>query len=96
MQKSTLIGTRITSNTTLTLPDVTSLTISNWGSSELVVVVNDTPETIKAYDATLIEPYRFNVGGDSTRCDIRIIFQFVGGTGNASVWYKQYKEQNCK
>jgi len=77
----------------ITLAGITSLTISNYGQSELTVTINDVSRPIPAFSAAIGLPYTFDVPGDGSAFDIEMSFEFKAvGTKNAILDYRKIKE----
>lgn len=102
MLKSNTNGRSITTDETLRLQNVTSLNIANYGDVDMIVTMDDIPETIKAFDPDNNGfPYIFEIKGDGTASDIEIKLEFdaTGGrskSGNAVLRYKKLiTNENC-
>lgn len=91
MIKSGLTLQKITQDTNYSeLTDITSLTVSNMGASNLTLTVNDVPVLIPAFDPAFKVPFgSFNLPGDGTACAVRLAFSFNGGTGHAVLHYRK-------
>lgn len=94
MLKSGFTSIQINSDGPQYLKDITSLTISNYGNSELTVIVNDVPRIVPAFNPAIGVPYgSFNIPGDGTACEIKLELKFTGGIGKAILDYRKLK--NC-
>ena len=99
MLKSGFLSRQITEDTgRFTITDVTSLTISNYGGTDLFVTIDDKERKIPAFNGSIGVPFgSFNLPGDGTACDLDISFKFTGGTGNAMLDYRKLKQPlNCE
>ncbi|AXG72945.1 hypothetical protein DVK85_01335 [Flavobacterium arcticum] len=91
MVQSGFVSLPFTEDDSTTIEDVTSLTISNYGTTALTVSVNGVPRTVPAFNADIGVPFgSFNIPGDGTAtAKLEIKFAFVGGTGNAILDYRK-------
>lgn len=93
MNKSGLISQRYTANSEKEqLKDITSLTLSNYGETEITVTINNQSRKVPAFNPTIGVPFgSFNIQGDGTACDIDITIEFAGGTGECILDYRKFK-----
>jgi len=79
------------SSSLIKLTDVTSLTISNYGASDVTAVVNGISRKIVAFKPAIGVPYgSFNIPGDGTACDLDIRIE-MNGTGDVIIDYRKLK-----
>lgn len=96
MHKTGFNSIQYSSDDTIKLEGITSLTISNYGTSIVTVVINDVPRNIPALKPEIGVPFgSFNLPGDGTACDITITFKFAGGAGNAILDYRKLINPTC-
>jgi len=84
MEKSNLLSLLVTQDTTLDeIKNVSSFTVTNYGSSVLILEVNGISREVPAFDSgTYPVPVGcFTMDGDGTFCDIRLGFKFLSGKG---------------
>jgi hypothetical protein len=94
MRKSGFNSNKITGYIFLPLKDVTSLTISNYGSSIAKVTIDGIERDVPAYNPLIGVPFgSFNIPGDGTACDLDLYIDFVGGTGEVILDYR--REKTC-
>ena len=95
MEKSGFTSQRINKDEKLPeITGVTSLTISNYGDTDLTVIVNDVPRPVPAFNQDIKVPFgSFNLPGDGTACDVRIELKFQGGRGQAILDYRKLIKQ---
>ena len=91
MLRTGLVSIEINRNESKYLENITSLTISNYGDSELIVTINDVSRPIPPFSNEIGVPFgSFNLPGDGTVTDkITIDFTFTGGAGKAILDYRK-------
>lgn len=93
MLKTGFTSIQISQDTSQYLEDITSLTISNYGATDLTVVINDVARIVPKFSTEIGVPFgSFNLPGDGTACDIKLELKFVGGAGKAILDYRKIKE----
>lgn len=93
MNKSGFNSRLITKNEIIPLEGVTSLTLSNYGSEDLIVTVNDVSRIVPAFKPEIGVPYgSFNIPGDGTACNVTIEVKFNGTSKNAILDYRLIKK----
>ena len=96
MTKSGFKSLKISTDRTLHLKDVTSLTISNYGAFPITVIVDDVARPVPPFKEEIGVPFgSFNIPGDGTACSVSIQIKFNGNGGNAIIDYRLYKPQEC-
>ncbi|MGQ2982116.1 hypothetical protein [Flavobacterium sp.] len=74
----------------LTIENVTSLTISNYGNTVLSVTIGDVTRIIPPFNPAIGVPFgSFSLPCDGTACDLRISFNFDTGIGSAILDYRK-------
>ncbi|ALM50314.1 hypothetical protein AMR72_16335 [Flavobacterium psychrophilum] len=95
MLKTGFTSIQIDSDMPLYLEDITSLTLANYGTTPMKVIVNDVARTIPAFNAEVGVPFgSFNLPGDGTACKVKIEVKFDGGIGKAILDYRKLIK-NC-
>ncbi|MEE1897089.1 hypothetical protein V1389_02000 [Flavobacterium rakeshii] len=90
MKKTGFNAMQISNDIKLELKGVTSLTVANYGSDPLKVIVNDTPFPVLAFNTEIGVPYgSFNIPGDGTACDITLEIKFSGASKNSIISYRK-------
>lgn len=90
MKQSGLNALRISNDQPINLKGVTSLTVANYGSDPLNVVVSGVTFPVPAFNAEIGVPYgSFNLPGDGTACDITLEIKFSGNNKNAIITYRK-------
>lgn len=93
MNKSGFNSQLITNDDKIILEGVTSLTLSNYGTNDLTVTVNDVPRIVPAFKPEIGVPYgSFNIPGDGTACDVTLEVKFNGTSKNAILDYRLIKK----
>lgn len=90
--KSVLNGYLISNKDRLNLKNISSLSLSNFGNTELVVTCNNVSETIARFDTANNSAPNWSIDGDGTYCDIEIHIDFLpefNGTNKAILRYRQ-------
>ena len=77
-----------TKDEVIKLKNVTSLSISNQGETEIVVNLDNVPETLPKYDTDNGFAPSFDIPGDGSYSDFDITLKFTGGTGKAILRYR--------
>jgi len=97
MLPSTLQSEKVTQDTTIRLKDVTSLTVSNYGSADLQLTVNGVKRLVPAFNPTYRVPYgAYNLDGDNTAAEsVELKFEFEAGTKEAILDYRKLKNPIC-
>ncbi|MUV03176.1 hypothetical protein GN157_05585 [Flavobacterium rakeshii] len=95
MEKTGLISRNIGRDYKTELKDITSLTISNYGSDPITVVVNDVPRPVPAFNPEIGVPMSYNLPGDGTACNLTIEIKFNGNSKYAILDYRVYNPQAC-
>ncbi|QEE49610.1 hypothetical protein FUA48_08450 [Flavobacterium alkalisoli] len=96
MEKTGLISRLIGSDIKMNLKNVTSLTLSNYGSDPLTVIVNDVPRTVPALREEIGVPMgSYNLPGDGTACKLTLEVKFTGESKHAILDYRVYNPQEC-
>lgn len=91
MEKSNLLSLLVNQDTSLNeIENVTSLTVTNYGNTDLMLEVNGVSRLVPAHDSSKypVPVGCYTIDGDGTRCDIRMSFVFTGGTGKAILDYR--------
>lgn len=89
MQKTVFTSIQVSQNKPFYLKGITSLTISNYGSSNLTINIGGVPRTIPAFKPEIGVPFgAFNLPGDGTVCDISFDLVFDAGVANAILDYR--------
>jgi hypothetical protein len=93
MNKTSLFAQRINKARTFELCSISSLSIANWGASEMLVTVSNVTVPVPPFDKlTMLVPVSWNVDGDGALCDYNVTVEFEGGEGDAVLYYKQTKK----
>lgn len=96
MEKSGFKTLQYTKDDTIRLEGITSLTVNNYGDTDLEVIVNDVSRKVPALKPEIGVPFgSFNLPGDGTACTIEIKLQFTGGLGKALVDYRKLITAKC-
>lgn len=95
MNKTGINSKKIFSKDRITVDNVSSLSIANYGDTEMYVTLNDVTETVPAYDQANKYARSFQLTGDGTFCDIDVVVDFAGGSGEAVLRYRTYKPNKC-
>lgn len=95
MQESGLNSVRIEDNKQPFILEISSLCLSNYSNSDIIVTVANQPRTIPAFDPALKVPYYFRIEGDGTfsKIEIKVAFVTPGKTGYALL---DYRTKICK
>jgi len=93
MNKSGFLSQKFYANSgKMPLKDVTSLTVSNYGNTEVTVTIADVARIVPAFNPAIGVPFgSFNIQGDGTACDIVITIEFTGGSGECILDYRTFK-----
>lgn len=90
MLKTGFTSIQISQDNSQYLQEITSLTISNYGATDLTVIVNDVARIVPKFSAEIGVPFgSFNLPGDGTACDIKLELKFAGGAGKAILDYRK-------
>ena len=94
MQKTVFTSIQVSQNKSFYLDGITSLTISNYGNSNLRIIIAGVMRIIPAFKAEIGVPFgAFNLPGDGTECNIDFALEFDAGTvNNAILDYRAIKK----
>lgn len=96
MKRTGFVSHKLTTDDKLILTDITSLTLSNYGDKDLVVIVNDVERTVPALKSDIGVPFgSFNIPGDGTACALVIEVRFQDGQGLAILDYRKVQPKTC-
>jgi hypothetical protein len=85
---------QVTKNRTLQLEQISSLTVSNYGATDIFVQISNIKVPVPAFNPDMKIPYVFTIDGDGTLSDIEItIGTDTVGAINAIVDYRKHKPQ---
>ena len=97
MIKSGFNALRVSNYYKETLEGITSLTVANYGSDPLKVIVSDVTFIVPAFNAEIGVPYgSFNIPGDGTACDITLEIKFSGASKDAVISYRKINTCNIQ
>jgi len=90
MIKSGFNALRISADYKDDFEGITSLTVANYGSDPLNVIVSGVTFPVPAFSTEIGVPYgSFNLPGDGTACDITLEIKFSGSSKNAVITYRK-------
>lgn len=95
MNKTGINSDNISGNDRFRIKDVSSLSIANYGDTDMDVTINDVTETIPAYNAVKKFARSFVISGDGTFTDIDLTVAFPNGSGKAVLRYRTYITDKC-
>lgn len=81
----------VTQNERFVLSGISSLSVSNYGSVDLFVIIANVRRVVPAFDPGINVPYTFDIDGDGTLSKITITIEFdaVSKTGQAILDYRK-------
>ncbi|MFY0481660.1 hypothetical protein ACI6PS_03570 [Flavobacterium sp. PLA-1-15] len=95
MNKTGINSDKITKGERIKRENVSSLSIANYGNTDMMVTLNDVTEMVPPYDAVNKYARSFQLPGDGTFCDIDMVVDFAGGSGEAVLRYRTYNPKKC-
>lgn len=95
MNKTGINSDNITTNERLTRENVSSFYVANYGNTDMIVTINDVPETIPAYDTVNRFARSIQFADGQGFFDLKMSIDFVGGSGKAVFRYTQYQPPIC-
>ena len=77
MKKTGFFSKNIYSTETFEIENCTSLSVSNYGISDISVTISNVTRVLPAYDPILKNLFSFNIEGDGTCSDITIVVETI-------------------
>ena len=94
MLQSTINSEYITGKERIQKKNVTSLTVTNTGASDITITMNNVAQVLPKYDPVNQYSPVFQIDGDGTYSDVDITFDFVDGNGTAILRTRQVTINN--